>query len=139
MHRNLLGGFAIMLIVAATGCSADTDRATDSDDEVAKLCSVTLTYQGQTYDPRAVEPAVRAGKTLGPAQLPNCRDAQQAADKIEVTLAEVDGVPPEVALAVVGEGDMWLPTNATAVPKELEDIYHFPTNPSFDPSEQPSK
>lgn len=88
----------LMLAVACTSGSGG-----DGGGEQAASCAYRVLYQDRTYRDVA---GVRftAGEELGPATLPPCDDTggrDDAGQAGETTTAyRVDGVPPEVAVAV---------------------------------------
>ncbi|MBL3670685.1 hypothetical protein JL475_32905 [Streptomyces sp. M2CJ-2] len=95
-----------MLLVAAMVTSAvacTSENSSDGGGEQAASCAYRVLYQDRTYrDVANVE--FTAGEKLGPATIPPCDDTggqdegEQAGET--TTVHKVDGVSPEVAVAV---------------------------------------
>ena len=74
-------------------------------------CAMLVEYDGHTYLGTAVEAAPVAGDSLGNGTIPPCNDTGGAgttipAEQVEVT--SVQGVPPSVAIMLVGRNDVVL-------------------------------
>jgi hypothetical protein len=86
------------LAVAAAACTTSSS----SDGDGAASCVYRILYQDRTYEDVA-DVTFTAGEKLGTATQPACDDTG-GQDEIlpadTMTAYEVDGVPPEVAVAV---------------------------------------
>ncbi|MET9102406.1 DUF6281 family protein [Streptomyces antibioticus] len=94
-----LMGLAAAAMVSAVACTAGSS----SDGEESGSCAFLILYQNRTY-PDVANVEFTVGEKLGDATRPPCDDTggQGGAGSPETTetVYEVDGIPPEVAIAV---------------------------------------
>ncbi|MBO7934867.1 hypothetical protein JTP77_002700 [Streptomyces sp. S9] len=92
-------GLAAAAMVSAVACTAGSS----SDGEESGSCAFLILYQSRTY-PDVANVEFTVGEKLGDATRPSCDDTggQGGAGSPETTetVYEVDGIPPEVAIAV---------------------------------------
>jgi hypothetical protein len=95
-------------------------------------CALIVRYQGQTYDGVGVEIAPREGRPVGTGMLPGCEEGEPD-QKIE--LAEIDGVPPQIALAWHGDPTgVFISQSVERLPPELRRLMRAP---KCDPLDEP--
>jgi hypothetical protein len=87
-------------------------------------------YQGETYDGVGVKIAPREGRPVGTGMLPGCEEREP--DE-EIELAEIDGVPPQIALAWHGDPTgVFISQSVEQLPPELRRLMHAPKVRSLD-------
>jgi Family of unknown function (DUF6281) len=122
--RGLAGG--LLVVLTAAGCGSPGTERGSAD----ASCAFTVTYQGHIYIGSGVGVAPHEGKSLGRATLPACNDTGQTADAEPaeaIELAEVEGVPPSVALAWRGHPHTLL------IREDLDYGFRLPSLGSYGP------
>ncbi|MGH3093644.1 MAG: DUF6281 family protein [Gaiellaceae bacterium] len=84
---------------ALSGCGSNPPSVGGVDAD----CALLVRYQ-QTYVGYGVQVAPREGRLIGTGVLPGCDDGGGAGPDEEIELTEIEGVPPEIALAWHGQG-----------------------------------
>jgi hypothetical protein len=97
--RALALVFATALVATAVGDAARGDRTPGS--RLATSCALLLEFEGALYSGSVVEVAPSEGPVLGTGVLPACGDTPAE----PITVAAIQGVPPELAIMVPGEID----------------------------------
>ncbi|MFF3303595.1 DUF6281 family protein [Streptomyces sp. NPDC002908] len=94
----------VVLVVTAAGCSAGNSGGAEGE----ASCAVEFTYQGRTYKDVVHADFTVTGK-LGTATMPPCDDTGGDGETVEDGTTEtaygVEGVAPEVAIAVGSSPD----------------------------------
>ncbi len=113
MIRGLLL-LASCLVLAACGSDGEataTKPAQTGPPKVAASCILAAEYDGHRYIGTAVKSPPREGPALGQAKVPACNDTpgalEDSSDQL-VDVAELEGVPPEVAIVWQGRDDVVL-------------------------------
>lgn len=118
-----------LLVVAAvltgvlTACSVTVETGSSAS------CAATLKFRGQVYGGTSLRthpPYDRIGRIpaahmheIGSGELPPCNDTNDAHDPAQqVRVARIDGVDPQVAVAVFPDGSVYLRPAAT-LPRAL--------------------
>lgn len=119
--------YACLVAALASGLAA-CGGTTTGPSEGSGSCALIVHYDGQTYAGQVVKRAPTEGRTLGTAIIPACDDGSGDATDEEITVAEIEGVPAEVAVAWRGEPQMMLVREdlLVALPPELERLKHGP-------------
>jgi hypothetical protein len=107
----------LVLLAACTllaACGSDPETATSTRAQppaVAASCIFAVEYDGHRYLGSAVTSAPPDGAALGQAKQPACNDTpgavEDGADQL-VDVVAVEGVRPEVAIALPGRDDVVL-------------------------------
>jgi hypothetical protein len=124
VHPAIRTAVLLLLVFVLPACgssgqerkSADTGREADapmagSGGGAAASCVLAVTYDGHTYVAIGVEVAPVEGKLLLGATIPPCNDTgdlSEPEELEEVTLAELPGVSPVVAVLLHGRDDVVL-------------------------------
>jgi hypothetical protein len=105
----------LVLAVCAflAGCGSERDAATTTRPQpaVAASCIFAVELDGHRYLGSTVSRAPKTGAALGPAKQPACNDTPGAVDDAPDQLVDVvaiEGVRPEVAIALPGRDDVVL-------------------------------
>jgi hypothetical protein len=114
---------------ALSGCGSNPAGVGGVDAD----CALLVRYQGQTYFGRGVQVAPREGRLIGTGVLPGCDDGDGAEPDEEIRLAEIEGVPPEIALAWHGQGDtVFVLEGVDQLPSEVRRLTRVPQCDSRD-------
>ena len=107
----------VLLVLACAlfgGCGSDRDATPTNRSEppaAAASCIFAIEYRGHHYVGSAVASAPPKGARLGEATQPACNDTPGAvedpADQL-VDVVEIEGVRPEIAIALPGRDDVVL-------------------------------
>jgi hypothetical protein len=108
---------AVLIAAAAFGVAARGD--TEPRSYVATSCASLLEFEGAVYVGSGVEVAPREGPVLGTGVLPACGDTPAE----PITVAAIQGVPPELAIMVPGEIDQVFQREP---PRALTKLFHAP-------------
>lgn len=124
--------FALLVLpLALAACGGKSSEATEggvttevSGGGAAASCAFIVAFDGHNYLGNAVEVTPVAGESLGTGTIPPCDDTGGAleptsAEEVEVT--EIQGVPPTVAIMLVGRTDVVLVRDdVQKLPEELQ-------------------
>lgn len=119
-----------LAVVIVAGCGGTTGASAEGSGS----CALVVRYEDRTYAGQVVKRAPTEGRTVGTGTLPAC-DRGEADD--EITVAEITGVSPDVALAWHGEPQMMLVREDVlrdGLPPELERLKE---EPRCEPSDEP--
>lgn len=99
-------------------------------------CALVVIYEGKRYSPVRVEIAPQEGEPAGSATLPPCNDAEGSEESAEeISVSELPGVSPEVALVWPGRHEMVLVREGTEeMPSEVARLREAPP---CDPEDAP--
>ena len=126
---SLLALVALAFPLALAACGGGTTEVsegtnTEPSGGAGASCAMLVQYEGRDYLGTAVEVTPVPGDSLGNGTIPPCNDTGGAgttipADPVEVTA--VQGVPPSVAIMLVGRTDVVLVRDdVEKLPPELE-------------------
>jgi len=128
---SLLALVALAFPLALAACGGGTTKVSEGTNTepsgggvAAGACAMLVQYEGRDYLGTAVEVTPVPGDSLGNGTIPPCNDTGGAgttipADPVEVTA--VQGVPPSVAIMLVGRTDVVLVRDdVEKLPPELE-------------------
>jgi len=126
---SLLALVALAFPLALAACGGGTTEVsegtnTEPSGGAGASCAMLVQYEGRDYLGTAVEVTPVPGDSLGNGTIPPCNDTGGAgttipAEPVEVTA--VQGVPPSVAIMLVGRTDVVLVRDdVEKLPPELE-------------------
>jgi len=128
---SLLALVALAFPLALAACGGGTTKVSEGTNTepsgggvAAGACAMLVQYEGRDYLGTAVEVTPVPGDSLGNGTIPPCNDTGGAgttipAEPVEVTA--VQGVPPSVAIMLVGRTDVVLVRDdVEKLPPELE-------------------
>ena len=123
---------ALPLALAACGGSGTEATVGTSGGQTTEVsgggasasCAFIVEFDGHDYFGNGVEVTPVAGDSLGTGTIPPCDDTGGALEPTvaeEVEVAEIQGVPPTVAIMLVGRTDVvLLRDDVQKLPKELQ-------------------
>lgn len=126
---SLLALVAVAFPLALAACGGGTTEVSEGTNTelsggAGASCAMLVQYEGRDYLGTAVEVTPVPGDSLGNGTIPPCNDTGGAgttipAEPVEVTA--VQGVPPSVAIMLVGRTDVVLVRDdVEKLPPELE-------------------
>ena len=101
-----------LFLAATAGCGGGGDESGAAGQrtppaQVAGSCAFVVEYDGHRYLGNAAAVAPVEGRPLGTATQPGCQDTpnEPTPPDTEVEVAEIEGVPPEVAIVLRNRSD----------------------------------
>ena len=131
---RLLALALLVLPLALAACGGESPGAADgtsgaqttavSGGGVSASCAFIVEFDGHNYLGNGVEVVPSRGTSLGTGTIPPCDDTGGALEPTsaeEVEVAEIQGVPPTVAIMLVGRTDVVLVRDdVQKLPEELQ-------------------
>jgi hypothetical protein len=137
---TLAAGLAVTALCLTTGvaCGGDTDGSLAGPASLAS-CALAVEYNGHRYIGNAAAVRPVEGKPLGTATQPGCQDTPDGpeAEGSDVEVVEIEGVLPDVAIALTGRGESILireDVDYERLPPELARLLSAPSCDSGDQS-----
>src|SRR4051812_10095018 len=127
-----------------TGAACGGDGARDATAErthadVAASCALLVEYDGHRYLGNAAPVGPVEGKSLGAATVPGCQDTpnEPAPADSEVEVAEIKGVPREVAIMIRGQGETILVRDDASYKRLPPEVTRLLSAPRCDSGDRP--